>query len=186
MSEETWAVLLRGINVGGQRPVPMVALRDALRAQGYVDPETYIQSGNVVLGSRRPKGARTAQTIGRRLSETFGHDIRVVVRTLPEMTAIVRRIPKDWDVDDRSMRPYVVFLTDALDARGFVRGVRTDPDVDVVTAGPHAIYWTAPVAMITRSRMTQLAGTPAYAEMTIRNLRTTLKIHAMMRARVST
>jgi uncharacterized protein (DUF1697 family) len=96
MPVETWAVLLRGINVGGQRPVPMAALREALEGQGYVDPETYIQSGNVVMGSRRSKGPRTAATIGRRLSDTFGHDLRVVVRTLPEMTAIVRKIPKDW------------------------------------------------------------------------------------------
>jgi uncharacterized protein (DUF1697 family) len=183
MPVETWAVLLRGINVGGQRPVPMAALRETLEAQGYVEPETYIQSGNVVLGSRRPKGARTAATMGRRLSETFGHDLRVVVRTMPEMTAIVRKIPKDWDPDDRTMRPYVIFLTDALDARSFVRGVRTTPEVDVVAAGPHAIYWTAPVATIARSQMTRMVGTPAYAEMTIRNLRTTLKIHAMMRAR---
>ena len=185
MPVETWAVLLRGINVGGQRPVPMAALRETLEAQGYLDPETYIQSGNVVMGSRKPKGPRTAATIGRRLSETFGHDLRVVVRTLPEMTAIVREIPKDWDPDDGSMRPYVIFLTDALDARSFVRTVRTNPDVDAVTAGPHAIYWTAPLATITRSRMSKLAGTPPYAEMTIRNLRTTLKIHAMMRARLS-
>jgi uncharacterized protein (DUF1697 family) len=182
---ETWAVLLRGINVGGQRPVPMAALRDALSGMGYVEPETYIQSGNVVLGSRRPKGAGTARTMDRALSDAFGHDIRVVIRTLPEMTAIVRRIPKSWDVGDRSQRPYVIFLTDALDAASYVRSVGINPDVDRVTAGPHAVYWSAPVDGLTRSRMPRLVGTPAYAEMTIRNLRTTLKIHEMMRARVS-
>jgi uncharacterized protein (DUF1697 family) len=182
---ETWAVLLRGINVGGKRPVPMAALREAFAGLGYVDPETYIQSGNVVVGSRKSKGARTTATVERRLGETFGHDLRVVVRTLPEMSAIVRRIPKDWDPDDRSTRHNVMFLTDALDARSFVRGVKTKPDLESIAAGPHVVYWSAPFATLTRTEMVKMSANPAYAEMTVRNLRTTLRIHEMMRARLS-
>lgn len=183
MPVETWAILLRGINVGGKRVVPMQDLRDALAGIGYVDPATYIQSGNVVIGSRRPKGPRTAATIERRLTEALGHDVRAIVRTAAEMRAIVRRIPKDWDPADRSMRHNVMFLTDALDARSFVRGVRIKPDIESIAAGPHVVFWSAPFATLTKTEMVKMSANPAYAEMTIRNLRTTLAIHEMMRAR---
>jgi uncharacterized protein (DUF1697 family) len=47
----TYVALLRGVNVGGARPLPMAALRDALTAAGHRKVRTYVQSGNVVLES---------------------------------------------------------------------------------------------------------------------------------------
>ena len=177
---ETWLVLLRGFNVGGKRPVPMGALRAAFAEMGYRDPVTYIASGNVVAGSPRPRGARTVSTLERRLEATFGHDLRLVVRTRGEVDGIVRAIPAVWDVDDRATRHYVIFLTDRVDGRELGPTLRTRPGVDALTWGRHALYWSAPVAQITRSAMGKLTAEPAYAEMTIRNLRTTLAVHALM------
>ena len=45
-----FVILLRAVNVGG-RSLPMAALRDAARAEGFADIQTYIQSGNIVLSS---------------------------------------------------------------------------------------------------------------------------------------
>lgn len=42
-------LLLRGINVGGHRKLPMKELSAILEGLGAVDVQTYIQSGNVVL-----------------------------------------------------------------------------------------------------------------------------------------
>ena len=47
----TYAVLLRGINVGGRNKVPMAQLKDMLQQLGYTNVTTYIASGNVVLRS---------------------------------------------------------------------------------------------------------------------------------------
>ena len=41
-----FVVLLRGINVGGHRKVPMAELRELLANSGYANVQTYIQSGN--------------------------------------------------------------------------------------------------------------------------------------------
>jgi uncharacterized protein (DUF1697 family) len=41
--------LLRGINVGGHKKVPMAQLREVLEGAGFADVKTYVQSGNVVL-----------------------------------------------------------------------------------------------------------------------------------------
>ena len=44
-------LMLRGINIGGNRRVPMADLRALLDEAGYEDVRTYVQSGNVVLTS---------------------------------------------------------------------------------------------------------------------------------------
>lgn len=180
---QTWLVLLRGINVGGKRPVPMGALREAFAGMGYRDPVTYIASGNVIVGAPRPRGPRTVATLERRLEAAFGHDLRLVVRTRPELDGIIRGIPAGWDVQDRTTRHYVIFLTDRVDGRELGPSLRTKPGVDSLAWTRHALYWSAPIVAITRSAMSRLTEYEAYAEMTIRNLRTTLAVHELMRSR---
>ena len=52
--------LLRGINLGAKRRVPMAELRALLTEAGYDNVRTYVQSGNVVLGghARPPRPCR--------------------------------------------------------------------------------------------------------------------------------
>ena len=45
----TYAALLRGINVGGAKKVPMAELRTLMEGLGYGDVRTYLQSGNAVF-----------------------------------------------------------------------------------------------------------------------------------------
>lgn len=180
-----WAILLRGINVGGRRVTAMSDLRDVFVNMGLQEPTTYIQSGNVVVGSHRPKSTRTASTIERRLSDSFGYDARVVVRDVAEMAKIVRGIPKDWDVADRSMRYNVLFLTDAIAARAVVESVAPKPGIECVSASEHVVFWSAPLRTLTKTTMINLSAHPLYPEMTARNLRTTLKLFEIMQRRAS-
>ena len=50
--------MLRGINIGPNRRVPMADLRTLLTEAGYEDVRTYVQSGNIVLASPRQAGRR--------------------------------------------------------------------------------------------------------------------------------
>ena len=45
----TYALLLRGVNVGGRGLLPMATLRAVLTDVGYDDVRTYLQSGNAVV-----------------------------------------------------------------------------------------------------------------------------------------
>jgi uncharacterized protein (DUF1697 family) len=94
----TWVALLRGVNVGGRRKVPMADLRDACTALGFENVSTYIQSGNVSFEHASPSGAAErhdlARTISQCVATTFGHsDVPVVMRTREEMAAIVQASP---------------------------------------------------------------------------------------------
>jgi len=180
---DTWLVLLRGINVGGKRIIPMADLRDAFAEMGFVDPVTYIQSGNVVMGSRRTRSARSATAIERALVDAFGYDARVVVRDTAEMAKIVRGIPKDWDPADGAKRHNVIFLTDGVSAKGLIDPTTIKPGIETLTVGDGVLYWSAPMRTLTRTTMVKLSAHASYREMTVRNLRTTLRLNEMMRER---
>jgi uncharacterized protein (DUF1697 family) len=179
----TLLVLLRGINVGGRNRIAMADLRNAFVEMGFGDPRTYIQSGNVVVSSRRGPGPATVGMIERGLSDAFGYGARVVVRDLPQIKTVVRQIPKDWDVGETSMRYNVIFTTHGLTAKELLRQVSPKPDVESVIAGAQALYWSAPFETLTKTAMIKLSSHPAYPELTIRNLRTTLALADQMRER---
>src|SRR4051812_46284653 len=117
--------LLRGINVGGHKKVPMAQLREALEGAGFEDVKTYVQSGNVVL-SAPPR--RTPAAVGREIEQTieaaFGFDVAVVMRTRDEIAALVEEDPLGEVADNPTYR-VVVFLADPLDRD---RLVDVDPD----------------------------------------------------------
>jgi uncharacterized protein (DUF1697 family) len=180
---QTWVVLLRGINVGGKNVISMHDLRQLFSELGYIEPHTYIQSGNVVLGARSKPGSTGVKRIETALSEAFGYDATVVIRNLPTMRTVVRDIPADWDPADATMRYNVLFPVDGLSPAAVVSSVRPKPEVEAVVAGSHAVYWSAPFSTLRTTAMVKLSGNPVYKRLTIRNLATTTKLLGLMEAR---
>lgn len=109
--------LLRGINVGGHRKVPMARLREVLEAAGFEDVRTYVQSGNVAL-TAPPK--RSAASVGRgieaAIEQAFGFDVTVVIRTRDEIAELIEADPLGDVATDPTYR-IVVFLAAELDPR---------------------------------------------------------------------
>lgn len=72
--------LLRGINVGGHRKVPMAELRAIAEAAGFTGAKSYVASGNLIVGSNH-----SSSTIERILEEAikdhFGFQVDVIVRS---------------------------------------------------------------------------------------------------------
>ncbi|HEV3225687.1 MAG TPA: DUF1697 domain-containing protein [Acidimicrobiales bacterium] len=82
--------LLRGINVGGQKKVPMAALRALFESLGYSDVVTLIQSGNAVFSAA---GAVSSVDLEAAIATEFGFDVTVVMRTPRQLREIVDRNP---------------------------------------------------------------------------------------------
>jgi uncharacterized protein (DUF1697 family) len=106
-------VLLRGINVGPNKRVAMADLRALFSGAGFEDVRTYVQSGNVVLSSHA-----SPEELERRseqlISERFGFEVPVIVRTRDELAAVVERDPLG-DVASEPKRYQVSFLGAELD-----------------------------------------------------------------------
>lgn len=84
--------LLRGINVGGKRLLPMAELRAVATALGFGDIATYIQSGNLLFTASSDTEA-SARAIERGIAAKFGFEVPVVVRPLAEVVADLALCP---------------------------------------------------------------------------------------------
>ncbi len=91
---ETYVALLRGINVAGQRIVPMQQLAEVFIGARCGNVRTYIQSGNVVF-TAAPKVAKEAlpALLAKKIEERFGFSVPVVLRTREELAEVARLNP---------------------------------------------------------------------------------------------
>lgn len=82
---KTWIALFRGINVGGNRVLPMKSLVATLESIGCADVRTYVQSGNAVFHSAAAQAERLAASIRRAVGERHGFEPGVLVLTPAEL-----------------------------------------------------------------------------------------------------
>lgn len=117
-----YVALLRGINVGGNRKLPMADLREIFRAAGATDVATYIQSGNVLFNAGGTAVEAIVSGVEAGIVDRFGFEVPLVVRSRDEMRAIVERHPYSELLDVKNAC-HVVFLR-----RDPVDPARLDPD----------------------------------------------------------
>mgnify|MGYP000524815858 CR=1 FL=1 len=89
---EAFIVLLRGINVSGKNKLQMADLRGLLNDLGFQKVQTYIQSGNIILQSNKSK-TEICQIIKEGIKNTFGYDVPVIARTIPEWKSTIEHYP---------------------------------------------------------------------------------------------
>jgi len=88
-----YIILLRGINVGGKKKLKMADLRAMLEGMKFVNIQTYIQSGNVILEAEEMSNATLEQRIKTQLMETFSYDVPVLVLRVDELMYIFNNNP---------------------------------------------------------------------------------------------
>ncbi|MEV4743937.1 DUF1697 domain-containing protein [Streptomyces sp. NPDC049555] len=93
MATKAYAALLRGINVGGHKKVPMAELRSLLEQLGHGDVRTYLQSGNAVFTSPQPDEDVLAAQLREALATHFGFPVDVIVRDHAYLAAVAAACP---------------------------------------------------------------------------------------------
>jgi uncharacterized protein (DUF1697 family) len=159
--------MLRGINLGASRRVPMADLRALITDAGYDDVRTYVQSGNVVLGSTTPV-ADLEREVQRLISERFGFDVPVVGRTRAQLAAVVKRNPLG-DAAADPKRYQVSFLSAKLS--GDVIGALQDVAAESERLAVHGreVYAWHPAGVARSKLSTALAGKGLGVTATARN-----------------
>jgi uncharacterized protein (DUF1697 family) len=87
-----YVALLRAVNVGGTGKLPMTGLKSMCDSSGFVNARTYIASGNVVFESKLSESAVKAK-LGKCMASYAGKPVEVLVRTGPEMAAVLTKNP---------------------------------------------------------------------------------------------
>lgn len=109
---QTYVALLRGINVGGHKKVPMAELKKAFEKAGFTHVRTLLNTGNVVFESTAANSDELLKTISAMLEATFTFSIPVILRPLSEIREIISANPfKEINVTPQT-RLYVTFLAD--------------------------------------------------------------------------
>jgi len=107
-----YAAFLRGINVGGHKPIKMDALRAAFVGMGFQKVNTVLVSGNVLFESRAEKAEAIAAKLEEGLKKVFGHEVGVMVRPVAELRKLAASNPfKDVRLTPQT-RLYVTFLAE--------------------------------------------------------------------------
>lgn len=173
-SSDRFAVLLRGVNVGGIT-VKMADLRSTLERAGLQDVRTLLASGNaVVTAPQEPVDLK--QTVEQALREDFGYEAWVIVLMVDRVAELAAAVP--YAADDPAVHAYVTFSTNP-DALEELLAIGEAAGQEQVRLGPEAIAWTAAKGATLDSELSRAMAKPRFkSTTTTRNLRTLHKITA--------
>ena len=175
-----YALLVRGINVGGKNKVVMAQLRQELTELGLEKVETYINSGNIFFTSTDPK-ARLVEKL-----ETFFEVHYLFIQSFSLLSKEdyeeeLKNLP-DWWTKDLA-RKDVLFYTEGLDVDQVIEKVNSlELEDEVVHFGKLGIYWGkfSEESYYQTAYHKKLIKMPFYRQITIRNANTFDKIGQMI------
>ena len=114
----TYAALLRGINVGGKKKVPMAELRQLMEGLGHDAVRTHLQSGQAVFASGHGDEESLADELTQAIEKRFGFSVDVIVRDHAYLRAIVEDCPfPAADVEAKQL--HVTYFSGPVDADRF-------------------------------------------------------------------
>jgi uncharacterized protein (DUF1697 family) len=122
--------MLRGVNLGPHKRVKMEELRALYESLKLRDPQTYVQSGNVIFRTDERDLPKLTKRIEGGIEKKFGFRSDVVVRTAAELTDVIARNPFAKRRGIEPSKLLVTFLAGdpAAEARERVLAMKTDPD----------------------------------------------------------
>ena len=174
-----YALLLRGVNVGGHKRVPMADLRQLLEGLGYARVRTLLNSGNAVFDTARAMPAtRLAAVIDSAIEARFGFTARAFVLTASDVDLVVAE--NTLPTPDNPSRSMVAFLAAAADREKLLPLTRQSWNVEAIVVGSRAVYVSCPAGIL-ESPLFDAVGRALGAAVTTRNWATTLKLQALCR-----
>lgn len=105
----TYIALLRGINVGGHRPLKMEDLRELFSSMGFKNISTYIQSGNIIFDASKQNNDRLGGRIKEQIADTFGYDVPVLIFSAADFKNVAEKFPFQ---QKEGWKRYITFLSD--------------------------------------------------------------------------
>lgn len=181
-THRTQVGLLRAVNLGGHNAVKMADLRTFLSELGLSNPQTLLQSGNLVFGSDRTPADLEAW-LEAEARKRLGLDTAVIVRSAAEWQALIGDNPFTAEAAADPSHLLAYLLKHKV---GSVEGRKLAQEIDrlkgpekVHVAGRHA-YLVYP-AGIGNSKLTPIVIERALGTTgTGRNWNTVLKIAALL------
>ncbi|MFD5400189.1 DUF1697 domain-containing protein [Streptomyces griseorubiginosus] len=176
----TYAALLRGINVGGSRKVPMADLRTLMEGLGHSGVRSYLQSGQAVFTADHGDEESLAAELTGAIEKRFGFAVDVIVRDHAYLKAIADNCPfPAAELEGKQL--HVTYFSAPVDADRFAEIDQTAYLPEEFRLGDRALYLYVPDGL-GRSKLAEHLSKPRLNKgltATSRNWNTVVKLVEM-------
>lgn len=136
--------MLRGINVGAQKRLPMESLRAIYEELNFTNVRTYVQSGNVVFESREQDPSRLVKLIEAQIEQRCGYHTEVFIRRAEQFQQIVNSNPFLKDRREDPSKLHVSFFYQPPSETALSKLKPPAGILDELAAGEMAVYLFCP------------------------------------------
>lgn len=147
---------------------------------GCKDVKTYINSGNVLFSDDRPPAA-LQPLLQESIQTTTGHAVPLILRTEADIALLNNKIPAGWK-NDQLQKTDVMFLWAEIDNPDILQQIVINKSIENVLYLPGALVWNIGRDNVTKGGGIKLIKSDIYQHMTVRNINTVRKIHALLSA----
>ena len=176
-----FALLLRGINVGGKHKVVMAQLRQELPELGLENVETYINSGNIFFDTNIAR-IQLVEDLKGFFERHYPFIQSFSLLSNEDYEEELRNLPDWWNHE--MARKDVLFYTESLDVDQVIEKVNSFELVDeVLHFGKLGIFWgkLSEASYSKTAYHKRLPKMPFYRNITIRNANTFDKIGTLLK-----
>lgn len=148
-----YAALLRGINVGGAKKLPMAELRQLMGGLGHDAVRTHLQSGQAVFASDHGDEESLAAELADAIEKRFGFPVDVIVRDHAYLRAVAEACPfPAAELEARQL--HVTYFSAPVDAARFAEIDRETYLPEEFRLGERELYLYVPDGL-GRSRLAE-------------------------------
>lgn len=174
----SYVVLLRGVNVGKAKRVPMADFKQVLLDLGCIRATTLLNSGNAVVEHPKIASASLAREIAEALETRFGFTVPVIVKSGVEFDEVVSG--NRLEVAAHEHPRLLVAFAQSKESIASLESLATlMTPAEKLHLGGRAAYLYCGAGIHESKAANALLGMPGKA-VTTRNWTTVLKLHALV------
>lgn len=172
-----FVLLLRGVNVGKGKRLPMAALKTILESLGCTEVKTLLNSGNAVFRSQDLSATQLATRIASAIRDQLQLSPTAIVKSAAELSAIVRANPMQPPTEEHA-RFLVAFASDPQTLKDLHAIEPLVQATERFVIGDQAAYLHCPNGLLQSNAGDALLGRVGNG-VTTRNWATVLKLEAL-------
>jgi len=180
-----YLALFRGINVSGHNMIKMDNLKKLMQAEGYINVETYIQSGNVVFEHPETSKEKLSKDIQNLMYKEYGYDVMIFILDKAELKQAIDNNPYTGPEPEGSgiKKYFVSFLNGVPTSAGLDQMFKYNRSDDVFKVVGNVLYLKLAQSAADSKLTNVFIENKLGLKSTTRNWNTTLKVLEMLKLR---
>ena len=174
-----YIAFLRGINVGGNKKVPMAELKKVLEKIGLKNVKTLLASGNVVFEADSDKIDELQDSISSAIEKAFKFPVPVLLRSFTDIQKIIALDPFKNITITPQTRLYVTFLTKKVQDKASSNFVSKDKSFNILSKTKSEVFSVLDLSITGTPEAMSALEKEFGKEVTTRNWNTILKLASL-------